>query len=888
MDALLNQLSEWERQSLLACAVPDWFDGAILAALLQNKTQGCVFVATLPQFEFVQQQEGAVERYILEPTVRTALLNTLKNAQMQLYLTYQTRAFYYFATQMTASAGEVRFLAEHALMNHLTALFPILIDSNELTELSQLLAQATSLTLAQQEHCHQLRYFQACVANERGQYNEAEDQLRWLIVEPNLTKQLHARSLTALGHIYDYRGQFDRALTAHRESANIYRQLGDIIGESKALKNEGIVCHELARYEQARTLFERSYLLTQQANDLRLQGLILLELGYTTKELGLWDETMDYYQKSLAIWQQMEIRDAEAKVYNNLGEVNLLIGRWSEAETCYKQALALSQNERETADMLYNLGFLYAAQDRYEQAHHLYVRALSLAQKINNLAAISQIHYRLGDLHQRQGELRQAYHAYEQAITTIELMRGQVVEEEIRISVFGIRQYVYEAMVLLCLDLGQPAMALSYVEQAKARAFLDRLIQSKLQSARQGELANEIPLTAEQIQAQLPPQTALIEYFSTGSAGPAEPMLAKLPATSHLRKYLLPPERLLAFVVTNDILNVFDLGVSIHQLEAQYFYHTNMRLRGTTPTPGQILPIMRRWHNLDRQLLEPLRLQLAEKQHLFLVPHSLLHYLPLHALRPDHPFARSTLTISYAPSASVLLKSSLATQSKRADGECLAIGVDSDGLEHAEAEAQWVATQLSGHALLGQSATLDGVCTALGTANIVHFACHGHFRRTMPMNSALALADGELTAAKILQEVRCDADIITLSACDTGLNYLAYGDELLGMVRACLCAGARALVVTLWQVHDIPTRLFMERFYQVWQTGAARAAALVEAQWYLRTLTGEQIRTRLIDYRLAPAQIEGLMKMFSTMMPGPNPFDHPYYWGAFLLIGDPR
>jgi CHAT domain-containing protein len=280
---------------------------------------------------------------------------------------------------------------------------------------------------------------------------------------------------------------------------------------------------------------------------------------------------------------------------------------------------------------------------------------------------------------------------------------------------------------------------------------------------------------------------------------------------------------------------------------------------------------------------------LAEKQHLFLVPHGVLHYLPLHALAPTGQLVRDTATtVSYAPSASVLLKTGLAKQAKKAVGQCLAIGVNLDGLEHAEAEAKWIAVQLSGQALLGEAATLATVRAALGTANIIHFACHGRFRRTTPMNSALVLADGELTAADILQTVRFDADIVTLSACDTGLNYLAYGDELLGMVRACLCVGARALLVTLWQVHDIPTRLFMERFYRVWRTGASRAGALVEAQRYLRTLDIEQLRMHLTDYRLASDQIEVLMTMFTAMLPGSNPFDHPYYWGAFLLIGDPR
>ncbi|MFQ5857771.1 MAG: CHAT domain-containing protein [Anaerolineae bacterium] len=159
--------------------------------------------------------------------------------------------------------------------------------------------------------------------------------------------------------------------------------------------------------------------------------------------------------------------------------------------------------------------------------------------------------------------------------------------------------------------------------------------------------------------------------------------------------------------------------------------------------------------------------------------------------------------------------------------------------------------------------------------------------RRKSLVSGPVLAGGELTAADILQSTRLDADVVTLSACDIGLNRLTHGDELLGLTRAFLGAGARSLLVTLWPVHEIPTRLFMERFYKAWLGGASRATAVSEAQYYVRSIDAETLRIRLADYGLSPSAITDLLDLFGTMLPGRRPFDHPYYWGAFLLIGDP-
>jgi CHAT domain-containing protein len=115
----------------------------------------------------------------------------------------------------------------------------------------------------------------------------------------------------------------------------------------------------------------------------------------------------------------------------------------------------------------------------------------------------------------------------------------------------------------------------------------------------------------------------------------------------------------------------------------------------------------------------------------------------------------------------------------------------------------------------------------------------------------LALADGWLTTLDIFNW-RLQASLVTLSACQTGRSVVAGGDELLGLMRAFLAAGAASLVASLWAVEDRSTALLMENFYRQLAAGAGKGAALRAAQ--LSLLDGAYV--------------------------------HPYYWAPFFLVGD--
>jgi CHAT domain-containing protein len=112
--------------------------------------------------------------------------------------------------------------------------------------------------------------------------------------------------------------------------------------------------------------------------------------------------------------------------------------------------------------------------------------------------------------------------------------------------------------------------------------------------------------------------------------------------------------------------------------------------------------------------------------------------------------------------------------------------------------------------------------------------------------------DGRLTAAEVLQYWKLDAELVTLSACESGVGRYDGGDGLLGFAQAFLLAGSRSVCLTLWQVDDTATALLMDRFYRNLlgkrDDGAKpmpKAEALREAKQWLRNLTATEALDRL-------------------------------------------
>jgi hypothetical protein len=365
----------------------------------------------------------------------------------------------------------------------------------------------------------------------------------------------------------------------------------------------------------------------------------------------------------------------------------------------------------------------------------------------------------------------------------------------------------------------------------EARANEDELLRTirELPASRQDGFDDPGPAVLEQIRAALRPGTAVLEYFQIADQIVAAVVTRRNTALAEVGSALATASsiRMLDFQLSKFRIKGFDFEEFSEELLAA----TNHRLE-----------------QLYVHLIGPVAAELKECEHVVVVPHGVLHYVPFHALRDGSDYLVDRFTVSYAPSATTYA----VCEQKRPKpvGRSLLLGVPDAAAPWIRQEIQSVAAVVpSPQILLGRAATGRKLKSAAPGSRIVHIATHGVFRRDNPMFSRVRLGDSYLTLYD-LYHLHLPVELLTLSGCGTGLSVVAAGDELLGLMRGLLCAGAQSLLLTLWDAHDRTTAEFMTVFYGSLAKRLHKGAALREAM--------RQIRSR---------------------------YPHPYYWAPFVLVG---
>ncbi|MBE3558114.1 MAG: CHAT domain-containing protein [Ktedonobacteraceae bacterium] len=272
------------------------------------------------------------------------------------------------------------------------------------------------------------------------------------------------------------------------------------------------------------------------------------------------------------------------------------------------------------------------------------------------------------------------------------------------------------------------------------------------------------------------------------------------------------------------------------------------------------LGLLQKLYNL---LLQPAADLLAVYEHLVIVPYGILHYLPFHCLFDGSQFVAERLYLSYLPAASLMNicrqkgRRLLAKGVRLADS--LVMGLSDGRLPYAVQEARMVAHQLKASCALNEDATTALLWQHGAHCPVVHIAAHGLFRLDAPNFSYIKLADRQLSAIEVFNLDLSSCSLVTLSACETGRAVVGGVDEMIGLGRGFLYAGAASLLSTLWKVDDASSAELMEMFYLALSRGYTKAAALAGAQRAFLT----RARASARPYRA-----------------------HPYFWAAFQLIGD--
>jgi CHAT domain-containing protein len=482
--------------------------------------------------------------------------------------------------------------------------------------------------------------------------------------------------------------------------------------------------------------------------------------------------------------------------------------------------------------------------------------------------------YDLGRMARAEGDGALAAKRLADAVGVIEAQRANINTDAAKIGFIGDKQAVYQELISLLVEQKRAGEALEFVERAKSRALVDLLAERQnlaAQSRNRTEALESLQVLAglEQkyaVSSAPAEERGRLRSAMSSAAGELRrtaPELASLvtvsaSGTAEIQAELAPDETLLEYYGQGDDLYVFAVtrgGVSALRLDGRGLERDVRALRETL---GQAAgeAYLKPAQALFARLLAPVPGAL-ERPRLVIVGHGPLHYLPWAALHDGRQFLVDRVSVQQLPSASVMRF--LAARKAAAARDMLLLGNPDLGdarmdLPGAEAETRAIRAIWPQATVLTRRAATKSALTRTGELfRVIHVAAHGEFVSDQPLDSRLLLApeagdDGRLTAGD-LYGLRLNADLVTLSACETGLGKVLSGDDVIGLTRGFLYAGANSIVASLWPVSDEETSFLMVRLYGNLKT-MPKADALRQAQ----------LETK-------------------------RRYAHPFFWSAFQLTG---
>ena len=704
-----------------------------------------------------------------------------------------------------------------------------------------------------------------------------------------------------ISYLYYLRGHYAQAIQMLRAASKFSEKVGDayhaalcrldlseIYLELNLHQDAGALAQEAYAafqrlgmgYEAAKALCSSAIALSQQGHGLRaLDVFAQARLLFVKEKNRVWPALIELY-RAVACFDENRIREARRHCLTALRffRSSPLLNR---AVPCHLLLARVSLKEK-----------------KIEAARRECQRALIHLSRKPMPILLYQAHLVMGQVEEAAQNIPGARRHYHLAKSMIDTLRRGVRGEELKISFMSNRLEVYEHLVDLCLaqrsTQAAQEEAWTYMEQAKSRNLLEKIARhpSRGASSRQGkngtrhvhdlreqlnwyyhrieaeqlgrEPATQKRLRALQKHAEEQEQNFLKAIREASAAG--EPDGAGTPETvslSSLRdaigetaaliEYFRVGDRILATVITEDRLQVIPvsrIGRVEEVLRLLQFQLSKFRLGASylRQFQRQLLEATQvHLSELYHELIAPIRDQL-DQPHLIVVPHEFLHNVPFHALFDGAKYLVDAFTISYAPSASVYVQ--CCRKQFNREGGSLILGVPDPQAPSIREEIEAVSRALpKAEVFLGPKASKKILREKGPQSRLIHIATHGSFREDSPTFSGVRLGDTFLNLYD-LYRLRLPVEQITLSGCSTGVNVVAAGDEPIGLMRGLLAAGARSLLLSLWDVNDNSTARFMEVFYNSLGRSQDRGTALQDAMQKLR---GE--------------------------------YPHPYYWAPFILVG---
>ena len=698
-------------------------------------------------------------------------------------------------------------------------------------------------------------------------------------------------------------GRYDRALDFLERSRQHYTTLGltiqAILAEHEiadAYLELNLAPEALKIYERVIPIFAEHGMRAEQARAQAYKGRALMLLGRTKEAQRSLDQAQRLYAAEenpvgAALVElthaQLLYREAKfegARMMASKAEPALLLsGSW--------QRLLIGRWLRGECDRA--LGNSGPARELLEQT-------LRDAEVHGQPQIAERCFSSLGALALEEGDAKLAEVNFKKAIDLTEELRAPIPGEDFRTAFFSNRMSPYRELAKVCLSDGdaRAAEALNWVERAKSRSLADTLagrmtlpgearddfeahLHSQIQKLREelnylynqmhrpvrGAVQDQVTNSALERELlererKLLEITRQLQHRGTRRENErqlkTEFSIAELQAglgpDRALVEYTTIDDKLVAFVVTDHGVQVVrDLGSEsevVAEIERCRFQIDTLRYgseRVRDHLPALTQRTQKHLRSLYDRLLRKIEPDIGNRQ-LVIVPHRGLYYLPFHALHDGESYLIERREVSYAPSALVLQQ--CIDWPKRAFSSALLLGVADERIPGVHDELQALDRVFPKvKRFLDEAATAEVLRENSTSFDVLHFACHAQFRSDNPLFSSLQLGDGWFTA-RDAYALRLNCGLVTLSACETGMNEVAPGDELMGFTRGFFSAGSPTVLMSLWTIDDAATTELMVEFYR------------------------ELAETKSPAMALRAAQIKLMQER-----------PHPFFWSPFVIVG---
>ena len=591
----------------------------------------------------------------------------------------------------------------------------------------------------------------------------------------------------------------------------------------------------------------------------------------------------DAFAEQEALPQLARAALLQARIAANLGDT-------TSAEYLCHQALDIAQGQ-DLLDLVYRCDYLLG---QIAEHHGDLAKAASYYDRAMNGIDIVQSHLVMderssfledkGGVYKRAVILALKRGNYERALVYVEKAKSRVLGDYLRNNIDIRLRAGDQAGEAILEDLArlreEQAWFSNIVYEAENEAGLSDTAIMRIRSMAPGQARQEMQKRERSIEHMLEQLQLRLAGDLVSRSRPqwTDSIITKLwPKIEHtvlMLEYYLTEQDLYIFEITRDGIDVHIVKDAVPRLERLLsLWRVNLDLAARASGArdrGQAfaglqencLGLLQRLYDL---LLRPVASALESCEHLTIVPYGMLHYLPFHCLFDGVQFVVERLDVSYLPSAALMeichQRGQRAEVNRIPLKKSLVMGLSDGGrLAFAVQEAEAVAQQLGAPGILNQDATTTLLQEAGANSPIVHIAAHGLFRLDAPNFSHIKLADRQLSTIEVFNLDLSSCTLVTLSACETGRAIVGGVDEVIGLGRGFLYAGAASLMPTLWKVDDASSAELMEMYYQALLSDYGKAAALAGAQRAFLV----RARTSIISYRV-----------------------HPYFWAGFHLIGDP-